>query len=115
MLLMESVKNPRTGKPLVKKIIRTRKRPDEHPHLPPDLIVCWQDNAPADAADIPGLGRIGPLPFFRTGGHVAHGTEINNFLVATGPACDAINDMTSQSTAALPLEHLPAALLSMLR
>jgi hypothetical protein len=49
------------------------------PKLPdPDLLILWTAE-PADMADTP-VGRIGPLPFQRTGSHVERG-----FLLASGP------------------------------
>ena len=44
------------------------------------LIVLWT-SAPADIVDSPTLGRVGPLPFNRSGSHVHRG-----FLLAAGPS-----------------------------
>lgn len=77
--------NPRTGRPLVTRLEATRETPLDHPHIAPDLVVCWDDSVPADVLDSPDHGRIGPLPYFRTGGHVAHGTSIGNACYARGP------------------------------
>lgn len=72
----------RTGKPMVAEIIRTRQSAaDEHDRLPSaDLIVLWQEETASDVVDSPDIGRIGPVPFLRTGSHRADG-----FLVASGP------------------------------
>jgi predicted AlkP superfamily phosphohydrolase/phosphomutase len=83
-LLVQAI-NPRTQRPLVQRVERTRENPFDAPDVPPDLIVCWDDSTPADALDSPELGRIGPLPYFRSGGHVSHGTPIENMFVACGP------------------------------
>jgi len=74
----------RTGKPAVKRVVRTRKGPDgpamdgERPS-DADLIVIW-DGVPIDVVDHPTAGRIGPVPFKRSGSHVHRG-----FLMAKGP------------------------------
>jgi hypothetical protein len=83
--LLKRTTNPRTGRPLVKRLEATRKTPLDHPEIAPDLVVCWDDSSPADALDSPELGRIGPVPYFRTGGHVSHGTLIENVCFARGP------------------------------
>ncbi|MBE9182205.1 alkaline phosphatase family protein [Oculatella sp. LEGE 06141] len=72
--------NPRTGAAVVKKVVRSRQTPlDTDPTLPgADLIVEW-DDVPTDVIDSPGFGRIGPVPYRRTGSHRARG-----FLLATG-------------------------------
>ena len=78
--LLREVRDARTGTPMVAKIRRTREAAlDSDPHLPDaDLIVLWAAQ-PTDVVDTP-LGRIGPLPFQRTGSHVERG-----FLLASGP------------------------------
>jgi hypothetical protein len=73
----------RTGKPAVKRIVRTRVGPDgpavdgERPS-DADLIVIW-NGVPIDVVDHPSAGRIGPVPFKRSGSHVHRG-----FLMAAG-------------------------------
>jgi predicted AlkP superfamily phosphohydrolase/phosphomutase len=78
--MLSAVTNARTGDPVVQRIVRTRRGPDDaDPRRPdPDLIVLWR-NAPTDVVDSPTLGRIGPLPFNRSGSHVHRG-----FLLAAG-------------------------------
>jgi len=84
-LLLRCV-NPRTGKFLAHDVLIMRETPFESSHLPPDLIVRWGDSGPpADVLDSEEFGRIGPLPFFCSGGHVMHGTEVSNLLLAVGP------------------------------
>lgn len=62
--------NARTGRPLVHRFFRTRRNPmDDGSHLPPaDLIVEWTSE-PCDVADSAVIGRMGPVPLRRTGGH----------------------------------------------
>jgi predicted AlkP superfamily phosphohydrolase/phosphomutase len=79
--LLRQVRDARTGMPMVVDILRPRasavhdaaKLPD------PDLLVLWTAQ-PVDVVDTP-FGRIGPVPFQRTGSHVERG-----FLLAAGPA-----------------------------
>ncbi|CAN5577678.1 hypothetical protein BH23ACI1_BH23ACI1_18230 [soil metagenome] len=81
---LHKLTDARTGKPAVRRVVRTRKGPDgpamdgERPS-DADLIVIW-DNVPIDVVDHPAAGRIGPVPFKRSGSHVHRG-----FLMATGP------------------------------
>jgi hypothetical protein len=42
-------------------------------------VVVWEDE-PAEAADCGAYGRIGPVPFHRTGSHTPDG-----FVLAEGP------------------------------
>jgi predicted AlkP superfamily phosphohydrolase/phosphomutase len=78
----------RTGKPAVKRVIRTRVGPhgpaaDGERPSDADLIVIW-DGVPIDVVDHPTAGRIGPVPFKRSGSHVHRG-----FLLAAGPGVAA--------------------------
>ena len=68
--LLLDLSNARTGRSLVHRFFRTRRNPlDDGPHLPPaDLIVEWTDE-PCDVADNSVIGRMGPVPLRRTGGH----------------------------------------------
>jgi predicted AlkP superfamily phosphohydrolase/phosphomutase len=97
----------RTGKPAVKRVVRTRVAPDgpavdgERPS-DADLIVIW-DGVPIDVVDHPSAGRIGPVPFKRSGSHVHRG-----FLLAAGPGIAA--------GARLPEAHaldIPATILAL--
>jgi predicted AlkP superfamily phosphohydrolase/phosphomutase len=78
--MLNALRNPRNGKPVVKEIIRTRQdRRTLGPHEPDaDLVVVWQQ-PPADMVRSPTLGVLGPLPFRETGGHRPEG-----FLIASG-------------------------------
>ncbi len=68
------LRSARTGKPLARRLFRTRSYPQEDDvDVPPaDLIVDWS-NEPCDVADSPAVGRIGPVPLRRTGGHSRNG------------------------------------------
>jgi predicted AlkP superfamily phosphohydrolase/phosphomutase len=72
--LISDLTDARTGKPLVARFFRTRSDPlDDGPHLPPaDLIVEWTQE-PCDVADSSFVGRLGPVPLRRTGGHSRNG------------------------------------------
>ena len=75
------LRDARTGERIVSEVIRSRKTPTaEHPKLPDaDLIVMWGDR-PTDVVNSPAFGRIGPMPYRRSGGHKNGG-----FLIARGP------------------------------
>jgi predicted AlkP superfamily phosphohydrolase/phosphomutase len=81
---LQRLTDARTGKPAVKRVVRTRRTADaasatgERPS-DADLIVIW-DGVPIDVVDHPTAGRIGPVPFKRSGSHVHRG-----FLMASGP------------------------------
>jgi hypothetical protein len=77
---LQRVRCARTGEPLVKEVARTRDDPlDRTPNQPgPDLVVVWNEH-PTDVVESPELGRIGPVPYFRPGGHSPRG-----FLAAAG-------------------------------
>jgi hypothetical protein len=78
---LQALMDPRTGRPAVRQVLRTRRHALESgAHLPDaDLMVLWH-NAPMDVVDSPTAGRIGPVPFKRSGSHVHRG-----FLLAAGP------------------------------
>lgn len=80
-----ALKDARTGIPMVKEIIRTRKDPsDRDPKLhDADLIAIWQDEYATDIVESPDYGRFGPLPPLRAGGHRPDG-----FMLACGPAIE---------------------------
>lgn len=71
---VSSLRDARTGEPLVRRFYRTRTDPlADGSELPPaDLIVEWHDRS-CDVADSPLYGRIGPVPLRRTGGHSRNG------------------------------------------
>lgn len=80
--LLYNLKDGRTGKPMVEAVTRTRQHPDDlDPKLPDaDLVVLWQEDHATDVVDSPELGRIGPVPYLRTGSHRSQG-----FFLAQGP------------------------------
>lgn len=65
----------RTGQKMVKRVIRTRTRLSDETEKSPDadLVVVWQEDSVADTVESPTMGRIGPLPYMRTGSHRAGG------------------------------------------
>lgn len=103
---LASVRDARSGKPMVKEIVRVRADPLHGDALgpPADLIVLWQEDAATDMIDSPSAGRIGPLPYFRTGGHCSQG-----FLAARGPRVQP-----GSRLADLQATDLTATLLSLL-
>ncbi len=68
------LKDGRTGTPIVKQVLRTRHTAtDANPNLPTaDLMVLWQEQ-PTDVVESPELGRLGPITYYRTGGHRSEG------------------------------------------
>ena len=78
---LHELRDARTGQPIVSEVLRTRSGPDDRaPELPDaDLVVCWNSGA-WDVVDSPSVGRIGPVPFARTGTHVNRG-----FIAVRGP------------------------------
>jgi predicted AlkP superfamily phosphohydrolase/phosphomutase len=108
--LVERLTDARTGKPAVDKCLVMRSGPDDDPHIPPDIVVIWSEHAVLDCLDHPQLGRVGPVPHFRSGGHRAHGTTICNRYIASGGAI-----ASGKATAADgSLLDLPATLLDLL-
>jgi hypothetical protein len=88
------VTDARTGRPVVREVLRTRAAAlDADPRLPnADLIVAWNDQ-PVDVVDGPGVGRVGPFPYYRTGGHRHHG-----FLMIRGPGVPQGHTLDSAET-----------------
>jgi len=78
---LSTLRDARTGLPMVKEAIRTRKNGDLcDPDLPdPDIVVIWQSDHATDVVESPKHGRIGPVPYVRAGGHRPDG-----FLIAAG-------------------------------
>lgn len=107
--MLEALRDPRTGMPAVKRLERTRTHPFEAPDIPPDLIVSWNGDTPADCLDSPTLGRVGPLPYFRSGGHVAHGSHVDGLFVAHGPGIAPASCLPRGR-----LEDVPATILGLL-
>ncbi|HCK78679.1 MAG TPA: hypothetical protein DHW34_01535 [Actinobacteria bacterium] len=87
--MLSELIDPRDGTRVVERCIRVREDPYASCEIPPDLIVCWRRSRPFDTVDSSTLGRVGPLPFFRTGGHKQHGETVTNVLFARGPGLPA--------------------------
>lgn len=80
-VFLRGATDARTGRPLVREVLRTRGDAlDPDPRLPnADLMVVWNDE-PVDVVDAPGVGRVGPFPYYRSGGHRNCG-----FMMIRGP------------------------------
>ncbi|MGQ4649270.1 alkaline phosphatase family protein [Lyngbya aestuarii] len=91
---LHHLKNGRTGTPVVKKVLRTRKYATEcHPKLPDaDLVVIWQE-VTGDVIESPHWGRFGPVPYFHSGNCRAGG-----FFSALGPGIEAGSGLASSHT-----------------
>lgn len=105
------VVNARTGKSIVREVIRVRESPfDNDPKSPPaDLIVVFYEDGPLDTVDSTLVGRIGPVPYFRTGSHQSHDSVLENLMFIAAPD---VTPGKKQETG--QLEDIPATLLAML-
>jgi predicted AlkP superfamily phosphohydrolase/phosphomutase len=99
----------RTGRAMVERVIQTRSEPFENDsrQSPADLIVLWQEESPTDVVKSPLTGRIGPIPYFRPGGHQKQGSKIENFFMIRAADCPPGLCFEEGS-----LEDLPATILS---
>jgi predicted AlkP superfamily phosphohydrolase/phosphomutase len=79
------LRHARTGEPVATDVIRARLDPFEGGNTAPDadIVVVWNSN-PVDVVESATVGRIGPVPYGRTGSHVSRG-----FVVVRGPGIDA--------------------------
>ena len=109
--MLMSIRDARKGERLVEEVIRTRKGPqDVGPEFPEaDLVVLFNErDCPADTVDHPTLGRIGPMPFNRTGGHfstgfmIAHGPGIAAQSLISGDAIDVTPTLLQMMGAPIP-------------
>lgn len=102
----------RTGKPLVKEVIRIRQDAfDADPKkMPADLLIVFQEEHPVDVADSPLFGRIGPLPYFRSSTHQSHGALVENLMLVS-PGAGTQHEMLAGSAAP---EDVPATILALL-
>lgn len=91
---LHQLKDARSGTKMVKEVIKTRLNPlDTDPKLPDaDIVVIWQEKYVTDTIESPDLGRIGPVPYIRTGSHRSDG-----FITIAGP--------NIESGTALPIGH----------
>lgn len=108
--MLRQLLDPRTGEPAVAQIIQTRVEPNDVPEQPPDLIVVWHSDPPIDCFEHPVLGRFGPAPYFRSGGHCGHGTRIENSYILNGGGISR----QSHSAADGQLSELPATILALI-
>ena len=99
----------RTGRAMVERVITVRSDPFENNsrQSPADLIILWQEETPTDVVDSPLVGRIGPVPYFRPGGHQKQGSRIENFFMIRAADCAPGAYFAEGS-----LEDLPATILS---
>jgi predicted AlkP superfamily phosphohydrolase/phosphomutase len=68
------LRDARTGRRLVTKIVRTRASSVRcGPDCPDADLIVFYDSEPTDVVDSPTFGRIGPVPYGRTGGHLNRG------------------------------------------
>lgn len=108
---VSTMTNARTGAPLVREVLRVREDPfDADPKKPPaDLIVVCDEVCPVDTVDSPLVGRIGPLPYFRTSSHQAHGAKLQNLIYVSGTGIDP-----GERASVARLEDIPATILGLL-
>ena len=105
--ILKGLTDPRSGAPLVAEVIQVRQSANElcDQYAPPaDLMVCWCEDVVTDVVEHADHGRIGPVPYFRTGGHTDEG-----FLIAAGTGFDAgvtLDDITTQDITATILDRL---------
>ena len=99
---LEELRNPRNGLPVVKDVTRTRQTPNEqNPYQSDaDLIVEWSD-PPTDVIESPRVGRIGPVPFRRTGSHRPRG-----FMIAQGPDIEPGSSLPTGNQVDVPVTLL---------
>jgi len=83
--LLLQCRDARTGKPAVASVERTGGDPRKLMASEADLVVLWGD-APL-GLDHPKFGRIGPLPYRRTGGH----TGGDGFAWFAGPGIEGMD------------------------
>jgi predicted AlkP superfamily phosphohydrolase/phosphomutase len=80
--LVGELTDARSGRQMAQEVVRVRQSPwEESDELSPaDLMVLWNDDLVTDVVGHPRFGQIGPIPFFRSGGHSTEG-----FILARGP------------------------------
>jgi hypothetical protein len=108
--MLAALVDPRTGRPAVERVIQTRDEAHGAPGIPPDLVVVWRADPPLDCLDHPALGRVGPAPYFRSGGHCGHGTPIENRYIFN-PGGSAPREIEARDG---PLGDLPATILALI-
>ncbi|MCB2076962.1 MAG: alkaline phosphatase family protein [Novosphingobium sp.] len=104
--VFEALVDARTGDKLIDRVIRVRAPPFDGSEglSPADLIVVWRDDICTDTIEHPTLGRVGPVPLFRTGGHSTEGFMLGKGS-AFGNAC-RMPDITMTDVTATLLDLL---------
>ncbi|MEM9482888.1 MAG: alkaline phosphatase family protein, partial [Cyanobacteria bacterium P01_F01_bin.116] len=104
--MLADLTDPRTGQSMVRDVIRTRTSGYETDSKLPDsdLLVMWNEEVTTDVVESPQLGRIGPVPYHRTGSHHSQG-----FVAVKGPGIEA-----STIVGTHPAVDMPATLLQMM-
>jgi len=105
---LHRLRDNRTGKLMVKQVIKTRQSPSDAlqqipENLVADLVVVWHE-VPTDVVDSPDFGRIGPVTLNRPGGHRPRG-----FLLGKGPGIAPGTTVTGGH-----IIDLPATLLNLM-
>lgn len=106
--MLGNLTDARTGKLAVESVSYGRSSPFDRPDIPPDLIVSWNREKTIDCIESLELGRIGPLPYFRSGGHLPHGSDIEGLFIAKGPGIPEGETCRSGK-----LEDVPATILTL--
>ena len=102
--LLRGLVDARSGRAMVRDIVRARQDPFDA-GAPADLIVLWQEESPTDVVDSPHVGRVGPLPYFRSGGHSSRG-----FVAVRGAGMQAASRLPD-----ITAYRLPALLLDLMK
>lgn len=93
--MLRKLKNGTNGRPAVEDVAFVRRDDPFDPDGPSaDVVVFWSE--PAFVVDHPDHGRIGPLPYRRTGEHSSNG-----FMIAAGPGIPHA-DLGSRDAADVP-------------
>lgn len=108
---LRALVNARTGRPLVRDVIRVRETPLETDPMktPADLVVVFHEEGPVDTVDSPKVGRIGPVPYFRSGSHQSHGAQLWNLMYVSGPGI-----APGQVSGVAELQDIPATILDLM-
>lgn len=72
---VQGLRSVKTGKPIVDYVVRTRTLETLYdPNLPDaDLIIMWNESELTDCVESSDFGRMGPLPYQRSGSHTSRG------------------------------------------
>ncbi len=72
---VKALRNPKTGNSIVREVIRTRTMETLNSLGLPDadLIVMWNESELSDCVESDSHGRMGPVPFQRSGSHSSRG------------------------------------------